>query len=382
LLTSQRFLAVTWRDVARTSHFPYLWLRDNCQCGECFHPITKARLLKITNLKLDSVPVNVQVSPNRNDVTVTWNDGHVSHLDSHWLWERRFDEDGQTTRKHYQNRRAKLWGPEMLDNIQYFDFEKALTDDGTLYSWLCAMEDYGFAMFRAIPGKTGQIQRMVDRISFLKTSHFGHTFQVVTSAKPSSLAYTTGDLPLHTDLFGRDPPGIQLLHYITQTPMAGGLSEWSDAFYSAQQLREQDPEAFRLLVQTPVDYIDVGDDAFGKYSNIAAQYTINLDHEGDLFQVLCANHNRDSHIRVPPEVVEKFLRALHKFYALLYQNSFTIKPQEGEVCCFYNNRVMHGRTSYEMTPGLERHLEGVYMEVDEITSRRRVLQDAMDRTEQ
>jgi len=330
------------------------------------------------NLKLDSSPADVQVSPSGNDVTVTWNDGHVSHLDSHWLWERRFDKDGQTTRKHYVHRRTKLWGPEMVDNIQYFDFEKTLTDDRTLYSWLCALEDYGFAMFRATPRKSGQLQRLMDRISFSRTTHYGPSFQVRASATPSNLAYTSGDLGLHTDIpYDRYPPGVQLLHYIVQTPMKGGLSEFSDAFYAAQLLREQDPEAFRLLVQTPVDYIDVGKDEFGEFSKLDPQYTICLDHEGECSRVMYSNQCRDSHFRVPPEVAEKFLRALHKFDALLYQNSITIKPQEGDVSCFYNNRVLHGRSSYEMTPGLERHLEGIYIDVDETTSKRRVLQDAM-----
>ena len=46
----------------------------------------------------------------------------------------------------------------------------------------------------------------------------------------------------------------------------------------------------------------------------------------------------------------------------------------GEAICFHNYRVLHGRDSYEATAGGERHLEGGYIDWDELSSRRRVLQ--------
>ena len=67
---------------------------------------------------------------------------------------------------------------------------------------------------------------------------------------------------------------IQFLHCIIQTPTEGGLSQFSDAFNAAQQLRHGNPEAFRILCETPVDYIDVGTDTFGKFSKMQPHYTI------------------------------------------------------------------------------------------------------------
>ena len=41
--------------------FPYIFLRDSCQCESCFHPFTKARLVLMKDLKVDSFPTELQV---------------------------------------------------------------------------------------------------------------------------------------------------------------------------------------------------------------------------------------------------------------------------------------------------------------------------------
>ena len=45
----------------------------------------------------------------------------------------------------------------------------------------------------------------------------------------------------------------------------------------------------------------------------------------------------------------------------------------GDICCFHNFRVLHGRSSYTPTAAGQRHLEGGYIEWDELSSMRRVL---------
>ena len=45
--------------------YPFVWLRDCCQCDECFHPDSKARMLLLEDLQLDSKPRTVDVSKRR-----------------------------------------------------------------------------------------------------------------------------------------------------------------------------------------------------------------------------------------------------------------------------------------------------------------------------
>jgi len=59
--SSHRCLEVTWNDGERTS-YPYIWLRDNCQCSTCFHSTTLARRLLFHNIDFNVMPINVEVS--------------------------------------------------------------------------------------------------------------------------------------------------------------------------------------------------------------------------------------------------------------------------------------------------------------------------------
>ena len=48
------------------------------------------------------------------------------------------------------------------------------------------------------------------------------------------------------------------------------------------------------------------------------------------------------------------------------------KSQPGDILCFDNRRVLHGRSGFELTGGEERKLLGTYLRWDEIRSMARV----------
>lgn len=52
---------------------------------------------------------------------------------------------------------------------------------------------------------------------------------------------------------------MQFLHCISQA-VEGGESQVVDGFHMAEQLRKEDPEAFRILTSTLVDFTDTGKD--------------------------------------------------------------------------------------------------------------------------
>ena len=49
----------------------------------------------------------------------------------------------------------------------------------------------------------------------------------------------------------------------------------------------------------------------------------------------------------------------------------------GEIVCFHNFRILHGREGYTLKEGGERHLEGGYIDWDELRSKRRVLEEEL-----
>ena len=55
-------LSVRFGD-GETCEYPYIWLRDNCQCERCFHPTTLSRLIRMKEHDLAIEPAEAQVSP-------------------------------------------------------------------------------------------------------------------------------------------------------------------------------------------------------------------------------------------------------------------------------------------------------------------------------
>ena len=55
-------LEVSWSAATHPSKFPYVWLRDNCLCEKCHHPISHARNFYMKDLDLDITPIDVDVS--------------------------------------------------------------------------------------------------------------------------------------------------------------------------------------------------------------------------------------------------------------------------------------------------------------------------------
>ena len=47
----------------------------------------------------------------------------------------------------------------------------------------------------------------------------------------------------------------------------------------------------------------------------------------------------------------------------------------GEIICFNNHRVLHGRTAFKVTKTTSRHLQICYLEWNQVDLRMRVLQE-------
>ena len=67
-----RMLNVTWNNDT-VGRFPFVFLRDNCQCSECFHESSVQRTYDTFN-KLDMYiqPQRVEVLQNGEQISITW----------------------------------------------------------------------------------------------------------------------------------------------------------------------------------------------------------------------------------------------------------------------------------------------------------------------
>jgi gamma-butyrobetaine dioxygenase len=199
---------------------------------------------------------------------------------------------------------------------------------------------------------------------------------VVSKPDPDSLAYTAHALSPHIDLVSREMlPGIQLLHCLV-FEATGGDSILVDGFACAAELAATDPASFELLTATPLPfrYRD------GASTDVSARVPlIRLDTDGSVREVRFSNALL-APLDVTPDRMLPTYRALRAFGGLIRSGRFELRVrlQPGDVMCFDNYRVLHGRAEFDPNSG-HRHLQGCYVDRDDVLSRMSTLEAAVGR---
>lgn len=350
-------LSLSWEDHAQ-AHLPWLWLRDHCACLECRHPQTRERLV-LPRAEIDPAS---EVQVQGGHLQLTWSDGHQSHFDGGWLHQRR---PGAASASPLPAPRP--WGDDYrLERVDHAAFTGNAAGER---AWLEALLRDGLVLLENGPLADEEVSRLATRIGPLRATNFGARFDVQSKPNPNNAAYTAIALALHTDLPNwQHPPDIQLL-YCLENDAEGGESLFADGYQVAETLRQEDPEAFRLLSETPIDFRFQDEEQ--DIAVCAPILTCNA--EGRVVDVRFNNWIRDT-LRLPAEVIEPWYRAYHRFWTLLHeprhQLDLTLRP--GDMIAFDNRRVLHGRGAFDPNTG-RRHLQGTYLDRDMLESRLRVL---------
>lgn len=374
-LERERLLQVEWED-GTCSLYPFTWLRDNCQCPHCTLQSAQARSLLLADLDVHTGIDSVQLTDN-NKVSITWPDQHSSEFDPEWLKKRCFSPEARQARQEelFLNER-EYWGSEL--RIPTASFEEVLHDDKAALDWLMALRRVGMVYLKGAPVEQGQVARLSKRIGYLRLTFYGHTWQVEDKPQANNVAYTSGKLSLHTDYPAlHNPPGVQFLHCLAQA-REGGESEVVDGFHMAEVLRRDNPEAFHALSSLRIDFTDTGTD----YCDFAVQsknFIINVDNEGRVERINYNNATRDSVLDLPLDKVQLFYSSLKDYVELMTrpENVVTYRMEPGDLVTFDNWRLLHGRKEYQSDATQRRHLEGAYLDWDEVMSRLRILRKAV-----
>jgi gamma-butyrobetaine dioxygenase len=239
-------LVVTWAD-GITTPFPSIWLRDNCPSG--LHPETHERLLDL--LTIDETPVLISAALVGKMAMLSFADGHISRMpialmNAHRPGQPSFDA---------ANQKAQLWRADHgTTNISRYAAALILADNFALKDWMQKTEIFGLTIIDHLQDCTNAGVEIAERIGFLRATNFGSTFEVLNKPDPNNLAYTSVALPLHTDLPNQEvPPGYQFLHCLANEATGGG-SLFADGFAMAEDLRSEDPDAFRLLCDIAIPF--------------------------------------------------------------------------------------------------------------------------------
>ncbi|MCR9215450.1 MAG: TauD/TfdA family dioxygenase [Proteobacteria bacterium] len=353
---------VTWPD-GQTTDYPFIWLRDNCQCPKCFHPSTHERLLFTAAIDPEITPTSVERAD--DGIRILWSEGegHESIFTGKWLYHNSIASPiGGTVRES-----ATLWDAASINELPMFDFADCMSDEKVLIRWCAALRSLGVAIVRNMPSHDGAVIEFADHVGYVHDTIYDRLHNVFSDPNAYNLASTSEELKPHTDMPNYfSPPGVQLLHFLANEA-EGGETTLVDGYQAAVQLREEDPEAYDILAKT-----DVGFRLASEKGDIVGQAPlIEVDNRGFIRTIRYSNQLMLP-LLIPGAEVKGFYDAYRKFTNLLNtpENLIRFKTQSGDMVAVHNHRVLHGRAEFQPASGA-RHLQLTYLDFDLVMSRLR-----------
>jgi len=355
-------LDVEWSDGER-SNFNFMWLRDNCPTAR--DKDSRHRMFNLLKVSTGIKPKQFKINK-EGKLEIEWNEGnHTSCYDQKWLRENCY------TLKNKQKYVSPyhLWSKSFekdLDSIN-IDHSEIISADKGLVKWLELLHQKGIAIVKNAPREKKSAFPILNRISHTRETFFKTPFEVVNVPKPNNSAYTAHALRNHIDLpWFENPPGYQFLHCLINDAK-GGDSSAVDGFAVADYLKNNEKEIFETLVNTPLKFKD--NDYTQNTIRTFHAPAISLTKDNDFNDIRFSVATMDA-LDCHPDLMEKVYKAHHRFGNLLHDNKFVVKfrLEAGDIFCFNNRRVLHGRTEFDPNSG-HRHLQGYYMDRDEILGR-------------
>jgi len=356
------YLKIIWSD-GEESKFNFMWLRDNCPTAH--DKDSRHRMFNILNVSERLNPKKYMVNSN-GKLEIEWSEGdHTSYFDQKWL------RDNCYTLKHKTKYISPytLWNNELQNNLNsiIIDHDEIISSDEGLIKWLELLHKQGIAIVKNSPTEKESAFPVLNRISHTRETFFKTPFEVINIPKPNNSAYTAHELRNHMDLpWFENPPGYQFLHCLINAA-EGGDSSAVDGFAVSEYLRQNEKEIFDTLVNVYLKFRDKD------YTQVLHRSfhapAISLTKDGDYNDIRFSVATMDA-LDCHPDEMEKVYNAHRRFGNLLHDDNFQIKfrLEPGDIFSFNNRRILHGRTAFDPNSG-HRHLQGYYMDRDEIIGR-------------
>ena len=355
-------LNIEWSDGEKSS-FNYMWLRDNCP--NAHDKDSRHRMFNILKVSQEINPKKYNINK-EGKLEIEWSEGnHISYYDPKWLRENCYTiKNNKKYISPYQ-----LWDCSLQVNLKSItiEHEEIISSDVGLIRWLELLHHKGIAIVKNAPTEKESAFPVLNRISHTRETFFKTPFEVVNIPKPNNSAYTAHALNHHMDLpWFENPPGYQFLHCLVNAA-EGGDSSAVDAFSVADYLRKNEKEIFETLVKIPLKFRDK--DYTQESHRTFYAPAISLTKDGDYNDIRFSVATMDA-LDCHPDEMEKVYKAHHRFGNLLHDDRFVIKfrLEAGDIFSFNNRRLLHGRTEFDPNSG-NRHLQGYYMDRDEIIGR-------------
>lgn len=338
-LSSGDGLEIQWKD-GHKSIFHNSWLRFSCQCGNCKQGHSGQRIFKISSLpdpiKISyfSVSENSE-SPQSSQLSLEFEGDHQGEISLKWLRENCYSESARRLQSTKRLTKPHT-GNSILPEVEYNDI---INSREGLWKMLSQLSDSGMSLVKNVPVDNEEnVLHVARRIGPVQETIYGVLFDVLSTPDPINIAYSNVELGFHMDLmYYESPPGLQFLHCWKFDPQVeGGESTFLDSFHVAEEMRTRHPEDFESLVRIPATFQKIH---FGRDYPVKLVYKrphIVLNSEKEIVAVIWSPA-----FEGPLLVPEK-----------------SLKMAPGDLVCFNNRRILHGRKSFNLNGGV-RHLKNL-----------------------
>ena len=365
----ERWVEVEWSD-GETARFHHIWLADNAADDEAIDPHSREKLVDICDLPADIAPLHVSVT-DAGALTVVWSPGHRSHYHPGWLRAHRYDgaPDCFGASEHDPLER-RLWDASADSELPVFGWSAVEDDPDARLAFLTSVRSFGLALLTDGPTTAADFQRRIQDIVLIRNMNWGMFFDVVYEPDGKYISNKGVNIVPHVDAPTREyMVGLMCFHCLANT-VSGGDSYWVDGYQVAQRLREEDPEAYRLLTTIPWRTGNRSPDT--AYQHDAP--IVCLDRHGNPGDI------RDIHwLREPLiadfDLIEPMYRAYRAWSQLTRDpaNQIRRRLEPSQTAISDNRRVLHARTTYDEAAGGRRHMHACYSEREELDSAIRLL---------
>ncbi|MXW18616.1 MAG: DUF971 domain-containing protein [Gemmatimonadetes bacterium] len=351
-------LTAVWSDGEHTE-LPYLWLRDNCGCGECRVVQTTEKRFHIYRVPGDLRPLKVGIERAGSDaeaISIGWPDGHRTRYRSneiHGLLSRPRPE------LHYWDGRFQP---------RRFDYRRFLANDSAAAEFIEEFLRTGVCVLVDAPTEPDSSEQLAARLGPVREVLFERIHNVVVDPKGYSIAHTGLAVAPHNDFSSYTwPPSVQALHMLVNE-CEGGESTVVDGFGLLHRLRSEHPEMFDVLCRVPVPSRIFSEE----YECQASNPMVEVDSGGEV-RLLRFNTQQMQPIPLSQPRLRDFYAAYHELSGRINDTAVqaTFRLEGGQILLCAGHRVLHGRTALRSDG--RRHLQDAYFEHDNVRNHLRLL---------
>ncbi|MCH9780784.1 MAG: TauD/TfdA family dioxygenase, partial [Alphaproteobacteria bacterium] len=263
-------VTVRWSNGSQSTYHR-IWLRDNCPCPACHHPVTRESVITMSSLDMSLRPVELFHAD--DTLTLVWGgDRHISTYDAGWL------EGNMSEKESGLDLSPRVWGEEFT--ITRYGADQLFQDRHVRGAYLETLLYDGIALVEGLDTSGGKVVDLASLSGFVRATTFGKIFHVINRPEDANTnANLAVRLPLHTDLPTREyAPGLQFLHALVNET-TGGENMFCDGLRLARVIKEEAPEHYEALTTIACTFQNRD-----RYSDHRVSFPIiRLDHLGRPF---------------------------------------------------------------------------------------------------